>query len=282
MLHHALRCFAAAVWFLAVTQAARAEPIRIVTLGDSITKGVRPGVSPEQTFSAHLEKTLRQQGLQVSVANAGIGGETTAGALNRLAKTVLNAQPHLVTVMYGTNDCYVDPGKKESRLSAERFKENLVEIVGQLAKAGVETVLMTEPAYAENGPKNGIGEDCNVRLGAYMALTRAIAKERKLPLVDHFGHWLAQRKKGLKLAPWTTDGYHPNPRGHEDMAHRIAQVVLPLAQRLADKFRLGTRRRRTACSSTRCPTATTARCAGSTRAPARCRARWRAIRRRWC
>src|SRR5262249_24453660 len=96
-------------------------------------------------------------------------------------------------------------------------------------------VLMTEPAYAENGPRNGLGEDSNLRLGQYMNVVRALAREKGLPLVDHFAHWSAQRAKGVKLQPWTTDGYHPSPRGHEDMAHRIVQVLLPLAQRLADQ-----------------------------------------------
>src|SRR5262249_6061469 len=65
---------------------ARAEPLRVVMLGDSITKGVRPGVKPEETFSALIEKQLQQQGIRVSVVNAGVGGETTVGAGKRLAK----------------------------------------------------------------------------------------------------------------------------------------------------------------------------------------------------
>lgn len=215
---------------------ARAEPIRIITLGDSITKGVRKGVKPEETFSALLEKTLRQQGLQVNVVNAGVGGETTVGALKRLAKDVVEKTPHVVAIMYGTNDSYVDPGKKDVRVSAADFKSNFTIILEQLEKAGIQAVVMTEPAYAENGPKNGLGEDCNLRLSDYMKVCRTLARERKLPLVDHFAHWLAYREKGVKLQPWTTDGYHPSPLGHEDMAHRIVQVVLPLAQRLADKL----------------------------------------------
>src|SRR4051812_15676140 len=93
---------------------ARAEPLRIITLGDSITKGERPGVKSDETFSALLEKRLQQQGIRVQVINAGVGGETTVGAEKRLARDVLTKSPHLVTVMYGTNDCYVDPGKTES------------------------------------------------------------------------------------------------------------------------------------------------------------------------
>ena len=52
-----------------------AEPTaRIVTLGDSITKGVRTGVKPQETFAALLQAALKEQGRDVEVTNVGIGG----------------------------------------------------------------------------------------------------------------------------------------------------------------------------------------------------------------
>src|SRR5258706_11894334 len=86
-------------------------PLEIVTLGDSITKGVRSGVKPEETFAALLEADLKGRGVDAHVSNVGIGGERTDGALARLEKDVLAKKPRLVTVMYGTNDSYVDKGK---------------------------------------------------------------------------------------------------------------------------------------------------------------------------
>ena len=223
------------VALLMLAPQARTETLRVVMLGDSITKGVRPGVKADETFSALVEKTLRQQGLLVEVTNAGVGGETTVGALKRLSGAVLAKKPHVVAVMYGTNDCHVDKGKTDSRVMAADFKANLASIIEGCRKAGALAVLMTEPAYAENGPKNGLGEDSNKRLEQYMQVTRAVAKDNGVLLVEHFAHWLAQRAKGIKLAPWTTDGYHPSPLGHADMAHRIVQTLLPHMQRLADK-----------------------------------------------
>jgi lysophospholipase L1-like esterase len=220
---------------IGLTAPAHAEPLRIITLGDSITKGVRPDVQPSETFSALVEQQLRQQGIRASVTNAGIGGETTVGASKRLARDILMKSPHLVAVMYGTNDCYVDKGKTESRVTLQDFKSHLTNLVERLEQAGIQVVLMTEPAYAENDPKNGPGEDSNLRLGQYMKACRALAREKDLPLVDHFAHWSAQTARGVKLQAWTTDGYHPSPRGHAEMAHRILQVLLPLAQQLADK-----------------------------------------------
>jgi len=228
-------------WFTAGVRAAEeANPagtgvVRIVTLGDSITKGVRTGVTPEETFAAIAQAQLRAQGIVAEVTNVGIGGERTDGALARLDQDVLAKQPHIVTVMYGTNDSYVDPQQTESRLTRVAYEANLREIVRRLRERDVTVVLMTEPRWAEGSRPNGVGEDPNVRLEPYLEACRRVARELGAPLVDHFAHWSAAAKRGTKLMPWTTDGCHPNPRGHAELAHRLVQVLLPIAQQLADK-----------------------------------------------
>jgi lysophospholipase L1-like esterase len=215
--------------------AAAQEPIRIITLGDSITKAVRPGVTAEQSFAVIVQKQLRAQGLNVEVQNVGIGGERTDQALLRLDKAIISQKPHLVTIMYGTNDGWVDKGKTESRLPLDKYEANLRELVARMKAAGIQPVLMTEPMFGEKNQKNGVGEDGNVRLAQYVDLCRKVARETQTPLVDHFGHWGFMAKRKQILQDWTTDGCHPNPVGQEVLAQRITQVLLPLAQRLADK-----------------------------------------------
>src|SRR5690606_29262444 len=78
----------------------------IVTLGDSITKGVRPGVAAEQTFSSLLEQELQQSQPDLRVINVGIGGERTDQALGRLDQ-IIALSPRMVTIMYGANDSYI-------------------------------------------------------------------------------------------------------------------------------------------------------------------------------
>lgn len=219
--------------FLALT--VHADEISIITLGDSITKGVRPGVEPGETFSAQLQDSLTKNGLNVRVQNVGIGGERTDQALERLDKDVIALHPQLVTIMYGTNDSWVDKDRKESRITAEAYESNLRKIVKRLQDAKIQPVLMTEPMFGEDNPKNGAGEEANLRISRYMQLCRTVATEMKVPLVDHFAHWGAMQKRKQRLQAWTTDGCHPNPAGHKEMAHRITQLMLPLVQRLADQ-----------------------------------------------
>src|SRR4051794_9101497 len=106
----------------------QAPPATIVTLGDSITKGERAGVRADETFSALIERALRAGGADVRVVNLGVGGERTDQALQRLG-AVADRGPRIVTVMYGTNDSYVDPGKAVSRLTTQQYKANLRAIV---------------------------------------------------------------------------------------------------------------------------------------------------------
>src|SRR5690606_26270966 len=59
-----------------------AGPARILALGDSLTAGY--GLPSDAAFPAKLEKALQAKGLDVTVDNAGVSGDTTAGGLARL------------------------------------------------------------------------------------------------------------------------------------------------------------------------------------------------------
>lgn len=207
--------------------------LTVVTLGDSITKGVRPGVTAEQTFATLIEKGLSQSGLATRVINAGIGGERTDQALKRLDQIVNlpdNAgQPDMVTVMYGTNDSYVDQGATTSRISVDDYRQNLQAIVVQLLRRGIVPVLMTEPRWSERASANGLGENPNIRLEPYVVACRETAALWRVPLIDHFAAWSEAGSTGTNLHEWTTDGCHPNPDGHKI----LAELMLPTLQRAA-------------------------------------------------
>ena len=203
-------------------------PIHIVTLGDSITKGERRGVTDKQTFASLIEVGLRDSGQAVRVTNVGIGGERTDQALKRLA-TILELRPDVVTIMYGTNDSFVDTGKTASRISRDQYRDNLVRLVTELLGRGIAVVLMTEPRWADDAKPNGVGEHPNVRLEKYVEACREVAAAWRVPLVDHFAGWSKARKDGVTLRDWTTDGCHPNPAGHIVLARTMLPVLeLPL------------------------------------------------------
>jgi lysophospholipase L1-like esterase len=225
------QCFFVVVAVLSASLSVVADEakVKVVTLGDSITRGVRQGVKAEETFSALLQEGLKKKGIDAQVVNSGVGGETTKGALARLDK-VIALKPAVVTIMYGTNDSYVYPKKTEPDISKEQFRKNLEEIVKRLADAGIEPILMTEPIWGDKSPLNS-GKHPNVRLNEYMDEVRGLAKEKKLALVDNYEHWAKINKKGTDVGTdWCTDQYHPNPRGHREIAEVMLPVVLKAVQ----------------------------------------------------
>jgi acyl-CoA thioesterase-1 len=227
-------------WFLLLLAILTAPPLRadegkvkVVALGDSITRGVRQGVKSEETFASLLQADLRKRKIAAEVVNVGIGGERTDQALRRLTKGVLAHKPRIVTIMYGTNDSYVDRGAREPRLTVAQYRENLKSLLAELRKHAVAPILMTPPRWGEKA-RNGINENPNLRLESYVNACREVAKETKTPLVDHFAHWSKAAKAGTDIAEWTTDQCHPNPRGHRELAGLILPAIVESVRKKKD------------------------------------------------
>lgn len=203
---------------------------RIVVLGDSITKGVRSGVLAEQTFAAVLAAELQQAGCPVKVLNVGIGGERTDQALLRLDRDVLSRKPSVVTVMYGTNDSYVDQGRQDSRLTVDQYRSNLQQLIRQLREAHIQPVLMTPPRWGRTARPNGAGQHPNLQLELYVQACRDVARDTQTPLVDHYREWTEAERAGTDIGTWTTDQCHPNPAGHQRLAASMQPVIHGLLQ----------------------------------------------------
>jgi lysophospholipase L1-like esterase len=210
---------------IAAGAASATEPaIRVVALGDSITKGVRAGVTAEQPFAALVQAALQDEKLDIEVVNLGIGGERTDQALSRLDLDVVPLKPQAVIIMYGTNDSYVEKELAASRLTADAYQENLRKIVGRLREAGIRPVLMTPPRWGHGG-QNGLGGSPNVSLTEFVERCRKVADETGTALVDHFAHWSEAEANGQDLAAWTTDQCHPNLEGHRVLAETALPVL---------------------------------------------------------
>jgi len=73
---------------IAVASAPRdvAERPRIVALGDSLTAG--RGIGSASAFPAILQQRVDETGLEYTVVNAGVSGDTTTGAVRRLERAL--------------------------------------------------------------------------------------------------------------------------------------------------------------------------------------------------
>lgn len=91
--------------------------LKILAVGDSLTEGL--GVAADETYPAQLERALRAAGHDVTVINAGVSGETSAGTLQRI-DWLLQQQPAIVILAIGGNDGLrgIDPALTEQNVEA--------------------------------------------------------------------------------------------------------------------------------------------------------------------
>lgn len=94
-----------------------AQATTIAALGDSLTQGY--GLAPEEGFVPQLQAWLAAQGQTVTVQNAGVSGDTSAGGLARLDWT-LAPEVQALIVTLGGNDMLrgLDPAQTRANLDA--------------------------------------------------------------------------------------------------------------------------------------------------------------------
>jgi acyl-CoA thioesterase-1 len=183
----------------AASAAAAPEPRTVLFVGTSLTAGL--GVSPEQAFPAVLQQKIDSAGLPFRVVNAGVSGETTAGALRRL--DWLLRQPFQVMVLEtGANDML-----RGSDLDVTR--NNLQSIVDRVRSERPETRIVLVGMLA---PPN-LGREYARRFGE---IYPEIARRNDLPLVP----FLLQDVGGDPSRN-QADGIHPNAAGHRVLAENV-------------------------------------------------------------
>jgi acyl-CoA thioesterase-1 len=115
-----------------LASAAQARTIHIVAFGDSATEGWL--VPREQAYPAQLQALLRKKGYDVAVANEGISGDTTAGALKRFDAAIAPGTD-IVLVEFGTNDL-------RQHVSPRRMRANMNAIVETLRRRKIDVLLI--------------------------------------------------------------------------------------------------------------------------------------------
>lgn len=100
---------------LALPVAAAAEPLTLVAFGDSLTQGY--GLPPDQGLVPQLQAWLQARGADVTVINAGVSGDTTAGGASRIDWT-LTPEVDAMILTLGGNDMLrgIDPAEARRNL----------------------------------------------------------------------------------------------------------------------------------------------------------------------
>ena len=139
----------------------------ILAFGDSLFAGY--GVAEGDSYPARLEIALRARGINAKIANAGVSGDTSAAALERLKFTLDNQPepPELVLLEFGGNDLL-------RSLPPAETKANLAAMLDALQRRHVKVLLVGMKA-----PPN-LGADYQRQ---FDAIYPALAKQFHVPLL---------------------------------------------------------------------------------------------------
>ncbi len=180
------------------------EPVRIVALGDSLVHGY--GLEQGDGFVPQLQAWLEMQGEAVTVINAGVSGDTSAGGQARLAWSLGDGADALIVVL-GGNDLLrgFDPAATEA---------NLDSLVAQARALGLPVLLAGMRA-----PGN-YGAEYKARFDGLYA---RIAERHGALLYPYF-------LEGVDGDPtfWQDDAIHPNALGVDEIVARIGPLVRAL------------------------------------------------------
>jgi len=188
--------------------AAHADPLRLMVLGDSLVAGY--GLPPGQGFPEQLEGLLREAGRDVTVINAGVSGDTTAGGVARLDWSLAD-NPQAVIIVLGGNDML-------RGLPPEAAGANLETIISRLLARDIQVLLTGMMAPRNMGP---------AYVEAFDGLYPALAARHDIEFYPFF-------LDGVALDPALNldDGLHPNEAGIAEISRRIMPAVDRLLARL--------------------------------------------------
>lgn len=165
----------------------------VLALGDSITFGV--GASADTSYPAVLARLTGW-----NIINAGVSGDTSAQALERLPALLQEHAPPLVIVSIGGNDFLRRIAEAETRRNVQRICE-----LG--LATGAQVLLVAIPRFSATAAITGALSD--------HPMYEDIARSLELPLHDQ--GWSTV----LSNAALKSDQIHANAQGYDQFARGL-------------------------------------------------------------
>lgn len=178
----------------------------IVFLGTSITAGL--GLDPDQAYPNRIQEKLDSAGFRYRVINAGVSGETSAGALSRIS-WVLRQAPAVLIIETGAND-----GLRGQNPSAVRA--NIQALIDSTRKLSPATRIILAGMQA----LPNLGSDY---VKQFVAIYPELARRNNISLIPFILEGVAGVDR-LNQA----DGIHPTPEGQRIVANNVWRVLEPV------------------------------------------------------
>ena len=179
---------------------------QVIFVGTSLTAGL--GLDPDEAYPALIQKMADSAKVPLAVTNAGLSGETSAGAVRRI-DWLMTGPADVVIIETGAND-----GLRGLDVDATRANiEQLVQKVKQ-AKPAAKIGLIQMEAPPNLGSRY---------TAAFHAMFPAIAQKEGVTLLPFLLDSVAGNPKLNQQ-----DGIHPNVVGERIVARTVWRAVQPL------------------------------------------------------
>lgn len=206
-----LKFSAVLAFVVMMTQTILAAPVTILALGDSLTAGY--GLQPSEAFPAKLEAALRAKGLDVTVVNAGVSGDTARDGASRLDWS-LTDDVNAVIVELGANDAL-------RGLSPQQAEAAIGEVLTKLEQKKLPVLLAGMRAPPNLGPEYQASFD---------SMFSRLAQKHGALLYPFFLDGVAANTT-LNQG----DGIHPNAHGVDLIVSRLLPSVEGLIGKIVEK-----------------------------------------------
>ncbi len=177
----------------------------LLVVGDSLSAAY--GIDPNAGWVAQLAQRLRREGIDYTVINASISGDTTANGRARLPQALARHRPALVAIELGGND-----GLRGLPLA--QMKQNLSAMIRAAKTSGARVVLIgikLPPNYGARYTR------------AFERVYRELAAEQRVTLVPYLLDGVAGTD-GLMQ----DDGIHPTAAAQARMLENVWPTLRPL------------------------------------------------------
>lgn len=183
---------------------------RVVLMGNSITDGW-PGTRPDFFKDNKL-------------IGRGISGQTSYQFLLRFREDVINLQPKVVVINYGTNDIAENTGPYNEDLTFG----NVLSMV-ELARYHKCKVILTSCLPAGGFSWRPSITDSMDKIRSLNARVKEYAQKNKIPYVDYFSAMVNAEGTAMRsdLAN-DNPGVHPNAEGYKVMENLLLPVIKKL------------------------------------------------------
>lgn len=179
---------------------------RILFLGTSLTAGL--GLDPDSAYPAVVQRLATADGFAVEIVNAGLSGETSAGALRR-ADWLLSQPLDGVVIETGANDGLraLDPDSTAANLRAI-----IAKVRGGHPRAAIVLAQMEAPS--------NLGVPFQRR---FRAVFPAVARQSQVRLIPFLLEGVAGHPELNQ-----EDGIHPTSEGARRVAANVYRTLRPV------------------------------------------------------